>query len=207
MIIINIEQGSEAWFQERCGRFTASKFATLMSGETTKGFGDLITETAGEIITGEIEESYVNADMERGKELEPEARACFEDTTGLDVLEVGFCLPDDEAQGEWVGVSPDGLIPSEDAILEIKCPKKKTHLNYIKAGRLPNEYKWQVQGQLLVTGAKKAYFMSYYPNMKPFIIEVLPDEEMRASLTERITDAIERVKREIEIYNKYEYGK
>ena len=202
MIIIKVEQGSEAWFQERCGRFTASKFSTLMSGLSTKGYKDLITDVAGEVITGEVEETYTNDNMKRGTELESEARQVFMDETGLNVHEVGFVL--NERFEDWVGVSPDGMIFTDESILEIKCPLRKTHLNYIRANKLPSEYKWQIQGQLLITGVKKAYFMSYYPKMKPFIIEVLPDVEMHNQLLERFEVAINDVKEQIKNYNEYE---
>jgi len=202
MIIVNCEQGSPAWFAERCGRFTASKFSTLMSGKATIGYKDLIIETAGEILTGEVEETYTNAAMERGKELEPEARREFEGMAHP-VTEVGFCLPDDEEITEWVGVSPDGILP-DGGLLEIKCPYLKTHLNYIKANKLPTAYKWQVHGQLFVTGAPYAYFMSYYPKLKPFVIKVYPDRKMIQELKTRLIEAISEVKIEIEKYNNYE---
>lgn len=202
MIIVNCEQGSAAWFAERCGKLTASKFAKLMSGKSTAGYKDLITEVAGEIITGEVEESYTNAAMERGKELEPEAREEFE-RIAFPVQQVGFCLPDDEGLAEWVGVSPDGLLPM-GAPLEIKCPMRKTHLEYIKKNTLPNLYKWQVQGHLLVTGAPYAYFMSYYPNMKPFIIRVDKDSKMIQELQDRIGEAIVDIGEELVTYEKYE---
>ena len=127
MIIIKVEQGSEAWFAEKCGRFSASKFSTLMSGLATKGYKDLITDVAGEVITGEVEETYTNDNMKRGTELEPEARQVFMDETGLNVHEVGFVLPDNGTLADWVGVSPDGMIFTDESILEIKCPKRKTH--------------------------------------------------------------------------------
>ena len=199
MITVHIEQGSEAWFQERCGRFTASKFATLMSGESTKGYKDLILETAGEAITGTTEESYTNAAMERGTELEPDARREFEDIQGVEVDQVGFCLPDDISLTDWVGVSPDGVFL--DHILEIKCPMLKTHMGYINANRLPSTYKWQVQGQLWITGARTCFFMSYYPGLKPFIIEVFPDLEMHNQLRERALKAIVEVKQTIKNYD------
>lgn len=204
MIKINIEQGSEAWFEYRLGRFTASKFSTLMSGETTKGYSDLISQIAGEILSGEMEETYTSADMERGKELEPYARKEYESIFDVEVEQVGFVIPDENDKlFEWVGVSPDGML--NDGLLEIKCPKFKTHLSYIKKNVLPNEYKWQVQGQLLFTDAKWCDFMSYYPKVKPFIIRVLPDEEMQKQLIERLEKAIEDVKKEIEIYKAYDF--
>lgn len=200
MIIADLEQGSEAWFQERLGRITGTRFKTLMSGESTIGFKDLITTIAGEILTGEIEETYFNADMERGKDLEPFARKEYENIFEIEVPEYGFIIPgEDKFYHVYVGVSPDGHK------LEIKCPKLKTHLNYIKKNVLPNDYKWQVQGQLFVTGWDYIDFMSYYPKLKPFIVRVYPDEKMHDEINERLKIAIDLIKKEIETYNKYDY--
>lgn len=205
MIIIDVEQKSEAWFENRLGRVTASQFATAMSGMTTKGFNDLVQEIAAEIVSGEIEESYSNAIMERGIEMEPFAADEYSNLFEIKLIQVGFCIPDeDNPLHDWIGVSPDRLI-DENGLLEIKCPLRKTHWNYIKENRLPNEYKWQVQGQLFVTEREYCDFMSFYPNLKPFIIRVKPDLEMHKQLHERLLIIKDLVKKEIELYNQYDY--
>ena len=203
MIIMNMEQRSESWFAEKCGRFGASKFATLMSGLSTKGYKDLITDIAGEVITGEIEETYTNEVMQRGIDLEPEARAELSAILGVDINEVGLCLPEDPKLIDWIGVSPDG-ITSNGLPCEIKCPILRTYLNRVIANKLPSEHRWQVQGQIFVTGAPKAYYMNYYPNLKPFIIEVKRDEQMQADLKIRFHKAIEDVKAILKLYKNFE---
>lgn len=205
MIKVNIEQGSEAWYQIRLGRITGTKFKDLVAGESTATYKDLITDIAGEIITQTGEESYSNASMERGKDLEPEAAKEYDSIFDLQSEEVGFCLFDeDDKFHEWVGVSPDRLI-GEDGGLEIKCPLRKTHINYIKANKLPTPYVKQVQGCLFVTGRKWWDFMSYYPGMKPFIIRVYSDLELHKLFIERLEKFIQDVKVEIEAYNNYDY--
>jgi putative phage-type endonuclease len=202
MIKVLIEQDSEAWHQLRLGRITATRFRVMMSDTSTKGYKDLITELAGEILTGQSEETYMNDVMRRGKELEPEARAYYADIFG-DVEQVGICLPDEGDEfHEWIGISPDGLT---DGVLEIKCPMIKAHLNYIEGNRLPAEYRWQVMAQLYVTGLPYCDFMSYYPGLKPFIIRVYPDDEAFGQITERLQETILKVKSKIETYNKYDY--
>ena len=196
-----MEQGSEAWFEARCGLITATRIASMMAGESTKTYKDLITDLAGEIITGEVEESYSNAIMERGTELEPFARGEYESIFDTEVREVGFVLS--EKYKDWLGVSPDGL--TAEGGLEIKCPLRKTHINYIEANRLPNEYKWQVQGSLFVTGLPYWDFMSYYPNMKPFILRVYPDKEMHLDIEQRLIKTIANVKAKIKMYKNYNY--
>ncbi|PNX47951.1 MAG: hypothetical protein BV456_10340 [Thermoplasmata archaeon M8B2D] len=205
MIIINCEQRTEAWHEHRLGRITASQFATAMSGLKTKGFNDLVLDIAAEIVSGEIEESYSNAIMERGIELEPVAAEEYHNLFDIELTEVGFCIPDENNPlHDWVGVSPDRLI-GDNGLLEIKCPLRKTHWNYLKENQLPAEYKWQVQGQLFITGREYCDFFSYYPGLKPFIVHVLPDLEMHKQLEERLLLIVDLIKQEIKFYNNYNY--
>lgn len=202
LTIYRCEQGSEEWHDLRCGRVTASKFKDLMSGVSTLGYKNLTYNTAGEIISNEAEGSSFTSDaMQRGIDLEPEARMFYEDIKQLDVDEVGF-VTNEKIFAEFIGVSPDGMIPQENGILEIKCPLMKTHVEYILQDRLPNAYKWQVQGQLLVTGADYCDFMSYYPNIKPFIKRIYPDAEMHKELLERMKLTIDEINRIVELINK-----
>ena len=201
MIKILIKQGSSAWFEIKAGRIGGTRFAPLMSGGSTKGYNDLITDMAGELITGEVEEGYSNAIMERGIELEPEARKQYIEEIA-DAEEVGFCMPDEDNEfHEWIGVSPDGLGKGG---LEIKCPLRKTHLNYIEKDVLPNEYKWQVQGQLFVTELPYCDFVSYYPGMKLFVVRIYPDKEMHEAITLRLKSTIQKIKDKISMYEKYD---
>ena len=206
MIKIYVEQGSEAWFQSRLGRITASKFKDLISGESTLGYKGLIVDVAAEIVSGEIEETFTDFNMERGNDLEPEARETYAKLFEIKVEQIGFCIPDEDNEfHDWIGISPDGGMNKFKQLLEIKCPKKRTHWNYIKANKLPSAYKPQVQAQLFVTGAEYCDFMSYYPNMKPFVHRVYPDEEMFKMFKERLRITITRIKEEIEGYKKYDY--
>lgn len=196
MTAYNVQQGSEAWHDLRCGRFTASKFKDLMAGDSTAGYKGLIYNTVGEILSGTVEPGYSNAIMERGSELESDARLLFEDINGVEVEEIGFATNED-VWPEYVGVSPDGMV-NPQTNLEIKCPMIKTHVEYLIGERLPNAYKWQVQGQMLVTGADSCEFMSFYPGTKPFILTVEKDEEMHEQLMERIAVSVDKVKELIE---------
>lgn len=200
MTIIDVQQDSEAWHELRAGRITGTRFATMMQGDSTKGYQDLINELTGESICGTKDDTYSNAIMERGILLEPEAARVYEEETGIKIESVGFVLMD--GYEDWVGISPDRM---GEGLLEIKCPLIKTHIGYIEKNVLPNEYRYQVQGQLLVTGLPYCDFMSYYPGMKPFILRVEPDKEMHQRLIAEIKKTIELVKAKIRIYNQYDY--
>jgi len=204
MIILNIEQQSEAWFEAKAGRITGTLFSDLCAGESTKTYKDLVTKVVCEIITHKIEETYSNSDMQNGIETEPDARREYENIFGCEVKQIGFIMPDeDHRYHDWIGISPDGVC--EPGMIEIKCPRMNTHFNYIEANRLPSEYRHQVQGQLFVTGFAWCDFMSYVEGMKPFIIRVYPDLELHAEFERRLDKFIIDVKNKLEIYNKYDY--
>jgi putative phage-type endonuclease len=206
MILHNIEQQSEAWYQVRCGKVTGTRFKALVAGESTQTYKDLLTNIACEIITGKQEETYSNAIMEQGIETEPIARAEYESIFETEVKTVGFISPDeDHKYSEWIGISPDGILPDE-GILEIKAPLMRTHFEYIENNKLPSEYRYQVQGQLFVTGFKYCHFMSYVKGMKSFIVPVYPDLELFIEFERRLDALIIQVQNKLLTYSKYDYN-
>lgn len=203
MIKVLIEQGSEAWYQARLGRITGTRFNALMMTDSTKGYKDLISDIACEMISGEFDEQFRSTLMERGTEVEAEARDYYASLFETTVEEVGIIYMDEESEfHEWVGVSPDGIT---EGILEVKCPLRKTHLNYMDANELPKEYRWQVYGLLFVTGLPYCDFMSYFPDMKPFVLRVFPDEEIFEQIKTRLNTTIERIKLKLDMYKNYDY--
>ena len=77
----------------------------------------------------------------------------------------------------------------------------KTHIGYLRAGKLPSIYRWQVQGQLWVSERQWCDFLSYHPKLDKLLIRVERDEKAIKQLEERINEAIEETK---EIINKLE---
>ena len=201
MKTLKAEQGSAQWLADRAGRPTASQFGRIITPKTgklsTQAHG-YMCQLVGERLLGQAEEIPTTYAMERGTELEPEAREAFQLITGHTVTEVGLCLTDDER----IGASPDGLIYSDklEAGLELKCPGMRKHMEYLIGDKCPDEYIMQVQGCLFVTGAPKWYFMSYFPGLPPLIIEVLPDAKVQAALADNLPafcDQIDKHEQEI----------
>ena len=158
MEIFNCDQGGPEWFQAKIGVPSSSNFSKIMAkgkGLTRKSY---VNQLAGEIITGKIEPSYSNADMKRGTELEPFARAEYEFITGNGVEQIGF------AKDKGAGCSPDGLIGS-DGGLEIKSPRASTQIETVKLGVIPTEHRPQMQGCMMVTGRKWWDFCSSCPDI------------------------------------------
>jgi len=180
MLIENsFEQLSPEWFAARAGIPSASNFDKIVTttGAPSKQAEKYMYQLAGERLLGTKEESYCNAAMLRGIELEPEARQFYELTLDCEVEQVALVYRDER---KLYSCSPDGLLPNGG--LEIKCPQLSTHIEYLLNGKLPATYYQQVQGSLFVTGADYWDFLSYYPGVKPFFIRVEPDLKFHAKL-------------------------
>lgn len=167
-IVSEHAQGTPEWLQDRAGKATGSKAAVIRSflkdGRESAARRDYRIELALERLTGQAaEQEFITKEMQRGTEQEPYARMAFEDRTGLFVSESGFVfLPDIMA-----GCSVDGFIKDSGnlGIWESKSPKSFTHINYIKGGMLPEDYRPQVIHNMWITDADFADFFSYDSRM------------------------------------------
>lgn len=158
MRVSDAPQGSAEWLALRLGKATGSRFADVLAGGRGLSRRAYATQLALEIITGRPVEAYITPAMELGTEREPIARSEYEVLTGHFVTEVGFCLHDSLP----CGVSPDGLI-DDDGGLEIKCPKERTHAEYLTLPAEPPAYTAQIQGCLWITGRAWWDFVSFHP--------------------------------------------
>ena len=193
MKIYDYEQRSDEWFQARLGKFTASKAADLLMKEITAGYNNLVNQIVYERLTGKSPESFKNDWMQRGVELEAEAIKAFEFETFQKVKSVGFVEMD-----EWTGCSPDGLLNS-DGLIQIKCPKFSTHINYLLSGKVPSDYYKQCQFELMVTERKYNIFMSYEPNLKPFISKIERDKDLIQEIESKLNQSIKLVNERISL--------
>lgn len=174
-IFDTVEQGSELWRRIRAGLVSASRFKDATAGGSGATRKSYMYQLATELLTGKpVTEFDTTAWMERGLELEQEAREAYEFRTGMAVRQVAFVRSGDF---ENVGCSPDGMV-GEQGLVEIKCPKLVTHVGYIIDDRLPPAYKKQVQGQLWVTEREWCDFVSYHPesNVPLWVKRVERDE-------------------------------
>lgn len=165
MRLITCAQRSDEWRTARLGKLTGSRvsdaFAKLKSGGEAAGRRNLKIQLVLEQLTGQSQENgYQSSDMLRGIELEAEARAAYEAETGIVVTEVGFVQHDELL----AGCSPDGL--TDDGLIDLKCPKAATHLEYLRGG-LPLEYRLQLVHGLWLTGRAWAEMISYHPAFPP----------------------------------------
>lgn len=165
-----IEQGTPEWLMLRLGKFTASDAQAIASNG--KGLETLVFEKAAEILTGKLKDEYTNADMDRGNELEEQARNEYELATGVVVKRVGFI-----EKSERVGCSPDGLI-GEDGLQEIKCKNDANFARYMFDKIIDPAHIWQMQMQLLISERQYCDYVVFNPNFPTSVIvtKVVRDE-------------------------------
>lgn len=178
MKIIECEQPSLEWYEARRGLPTASNFSKIMTPKTMKlsaSADDYIYELIGDsmaTIPPERIESFTTRAMLWGIETEEEARRFYAMHTGTDVVKGGFCISEDGK----LGCSPDGRVAGANRGLELKCVLPKTQARYLSEDVLPDDYRGQVHGSLIVSGFDEWDFMSYCPGMPPFYKRVTPDD-------------------------------
>lgn len=175
MPIIPLEQGSDAWKKYRQGRIMATD-ASVISG--SNDFSSPLELWEEKLCLRAPRD--INKAMLRGQELEPVARTLFCEMMGYDFDPVVY----ESDSHVWAAASLDGLCSSTRNLLEIKCPKEKTHVEALQ-GVIPAYYRDQMQWQLFVTRYDCCFYFSYRPEYKanPFaIMEVKPDLERQEIL-------------------------
>lgn len=185
--ILFCEQGSETWRTARLGIPTASEFDTVQAqgrgGGESKTRRTYMLKLIGERITGEPMDNYQNAHMERGKEMEAEARALYAFQSDTEPQLVGHIR--DLSKG--AGASPDALI-GEDGLLEIKTKLPHLQLEVLLGNRVPPEHYAQLQGALWISGRQWCDLVSYWPKLPLFVKRVPRDEDYIAKLAVAVQD-------------------
>lgn len=192
----NVTQGSDEWFASRLGKVTASRVSDVLATTKTSVSAsrkNYLAELVCQRLTGEVEAGYVNAHMERGIELEPEARAAYEFKYGVVVTEVSFV---DHPSIEMTGASPDGLV-GDDGLIEIKCPTAANHIETLMADEAPKKYFAQMQWQMACTGRQWVDFVSYCPSLGGkldlFIKRVPRDDEYISQTEQAVAEFLKEV--------------
>ena len=159
-----VEQGSEAWHQQRLGKVTASRVKDVLakgrSGQPSASRANYLAELLIERITNRHQEGFRSADMDRGNELEDDARSAYAFYTDTTPTPAEFV---DHRTISMFGASPDRLV-GDDGLIEIKCPNAANHLETLLASKVKSEYITQMQSQLACTGRKWVDFCSFNPD-------------------------------------------
>lgn len=190
MIYHDIEQNTEQWLQLRSGKFTGSIASTLFMGKTTKGYKDLIYQVAYERLFNEpCGDGFKNFWTDRGHELEPIALEQYQLDNFVKGKSGGFC-----ELNEWVGCSPDFILPN-NKLVQVKCPKFSTQIDYLITKKVPSDYYAQCQFEIMVTGLNECDLYMYHPRLKPLTITIKRDN----AFIKEIETELETAKKSVEL--------
>lgn len=157
-------QGSPEWLAARVGSLGASSVADALA-RTKTGWGasraNLKARIVTERITGQPVEMFVNDAMRRGTELEPQARAMYSFSRGLDVTEIGIVLHPSIKRSHC---SPDGLIGTE-GMVEIKCCGAARHIELLTDSPPEDRYIKQCLWQMACTGRQWVDLAYFHPDL------------------------------------------
>lgn len=171
----NLVQGSPEWHAYRAKHFNASDAPAMLGISKYKTRAQLLREYA----TGITEEhdAQTLARFERGHQLEAAARQQAAELIGDEVYPLTMSY---EIHGLPLSASPDGATISGEIIWEHKTLNQKIS-GAVSVGQIPDEYRAQMEQQLLVSGADKCLFMA--SNEEEFLTEWYePDLSMRARI-------------------------
>ena len=152
MQIHNVQQGTQEWHDLRASHFTASEAPAMMGASRFKSRDQLLKEKA----TGLTEEvtPRQQARFDEGHAAEAKARPISEAIIGEELFPV---TGSDTIEDLPLLASLDGLTMMEDVAYEHKLWNQRV-VAQIEAEQLEPEYYWQLEHQLLVSGAEKTLF-------------------------------------------------
>jgi hypothetical protein len=156
-------QQGDAWLRNRCGRVTASRIVDVCSylkkasvngvaGDPSAKRKSYFYELISERLTGRTAEHYNSPAMQRGNDLENDARLYYEQVMRVMCEPVNFVL---HPEFDFTGASPDSLVGRE-GMLEIKCLLPWNHVEVLTTKKIGPERFAQVGWQLACGGEREA---------------------------------------------------
>ncbi|MGE6417996.1 YqaJ viral recombinase family protein [Alteromonas macleodii] len=150
---INVTQGSEAWLKLRKEFFTASEAPMMMGDHKNISRNQLLDAKKGWTT---IVDEYLQKLFDKGHATEEAARPLAAADVGEDLFPVTGSL---EVEGLALLASFDGLTMFDDVCFEHKLFNKTLAENVLNNVLEPHYY-WQLEQQLLVSGAEKCFFVT-----------------------------------------------
>lgn len=169
--VMKLVQGSPEWHAHRARYRNASETAAVMGVSPWQTPYQLWLLRTGRI------QPEVTAAMAHGTAMEPQARMAYEALTNH-VMQP-LVLVEGEYSASLDGMSFDGSL-----IVEIKCPfrgRQSSLWKAVEGGTVPEYYGWQVEHQLMVSGASMAH-LYVFDGTEGRLIEIAPRPERWKSI-------------------------
>lgn len=202
----DVEQGSIAWHNLRCGILTASEMKLIITPTLKFSSNEKerthLYELLAQRVTGYVEPHFESYDMERGKFDEEHARAKYSEEFAP-VEECGFITND--KLGFVIGYSPDGLV-GDDGQIEAKSRVQKwqmqTLIEFIANETIPADFLIQCHTGLFVSEREWLDFVSYSGGMKMAVVRCWPDPVIAEAIGNAALGFEQRLAEKLEIYEK-----
>jgi len=149
MKVHNVQQGSPEWLALRASHFTASEAPAMMGASKFQTRNDLLAMKKTGIVPDVTPQQQ--AAFDRGHATEEMARPLAEEDIGEELY------PIVGTSGNLLA-SMDGATMLGDVLFEHKLWNEKV-ATQIRAGELDPHYYWQLEQQLLVSGAERVLFV------------------------------------------------
>jgi len=157
-----MEQLSEAWFEARLGKITASAVGGILGLSPFVSREDVMRRMVRDALGAESE-FQGNVATRHGQNNEAGAIIEFRFETGLEVEPASFVLLEDG--DAWLGASPDGYT-SDGGLIEVKAPYSLRDAEKpapFKSLAEQPHYAAQIQVQLFVTDRPHCHFYQWCP--------------------------------------------
>ena len=171
--IVQLVQSSPEWHAHRAKYRNASETAAVMGASPWQTPYQLWA-----LRTGRAKQDVTPA-MARGTALEPQARAAYEERTS-NVMQP-LVLVDGDYSASLDGLTFDGSL-----IVEIKCPfhgRDSLLWKAVAKGEVPEHYGWQIEHQLMVSGASLAHLF-VFDGAEGLLLEVQPQPTLWKDIQE-----------------------
>ncbi len=181
-----ILQSDPSWLPARRGCLTGSRMADalayLKNGKEAEARRKYRIELVAERVSDYAVSRFVTVPMQRGLDLEPDAKDAYEVETG--VL-LGPAAWFEHPRIEFFGATTDGSIDA-DGLAEFKVPLVHNYIEWRLAGEIPADYMPQLLAQLAVTRRRYVDFVAFCPeapfSKRLFIRRLEPTAEDIANL-------------------------
>lgn len=147
-------QGSSAWHEHRSNHLNASDASAMMGFSKYKTRTQLLMEKSTGT-TPKIDD-FTQRRFEKGHEYEAIARFWAEEIIGDELFPV---VLSDVVDGMQMSASFDGLTMDNDTSFEHKTLNASLE-DALSKGVIPEEYQWQMEQGLLLSGASRCLFMA-----------------------------------------------
>ena len=151
MITVDVVQGSKEWLELRAKYDTASEAPAMMGVSPYMSRSDLIRQKK----TGDVEEvdAHKQALFDRGHAAEASARVIVEEAIGEELFPITGVNEQNGLLASFDGLTMGGKTGYEHKLWNESVAAQ------VRSGNLGPEYYWQLEQQLLLSGAEKIIFV------------------------------------------------